>query len=1214
MSTSQTASQPARTAPAPGENGGRDRFIEGQLQRTSVLVKLVDLGSSLMMLAAGALAFLLVVAVVDHWIVPLGTVTRWIALLALLAGMACYAAVAILPLILGRVNPVYAARAIEHAEPSLKNSLVNYLLFRSDRAGVRMGVYQALEQRAASDLSHVNTESAVDRSRLIRIGYVLIAVLVVCAGYTILAPKSPFQSAARILAPWADIARPSRVRIENVQPGNAQVFQGQTLTVSAECYNLREAEPVTLFYSTLDGQVAAQQLPLLPADGGLVHRCALPDDVAGFQQDVVYWISAGDATTASYRVQVAPAPSILVERIEYAFPPYTRLPDRVVEDRGDIQAVEGTKVTVYARANLPVAAAVLEFDPATGGDQDRQTGTAAPKNGLSLDPSASRVEMEFRDQQAWCSFYLEMDEARMRPKYQSYHVRFLSEDGHANPQPVLHRLRVIRDLSPEIEILTPAVQRQEVPEDGRQKIEIRALDPDFGIRRITLRAVAGGQDLVDTALVEDEAGLAGQAIVNFDFQPAKLGLRAGDAVTYWAVAADNRRGQPEGSPAPNITKTSEYTLVITPAEHGPPPESPQPEDQPPNAPMPDHAASSEPGSEPSAAGGQGSEPSPGDQTGTGDTGQQQDGQTGSTGETSDGSGSGQDSASGQQSGSGSAGDSGSSSGSSQAGSSSSGSASSADDSGSDGSTGDAGGQTGSGGDGSSDSAGQSGSSSSGSSGSDSVTPGGTGGPEEPLHDGEVFEKAMEYLHQRDDGRAAAASDQPPSPDAGPTDRTSDAADAQPSDGESQDMGDGQESQSPSAAGQQTAGQNAGTGEQPGKPTDQPQGASGEPQPSAGKQADEQKQSPQGQPGGSPQPAESGTQEGSASSGAGQQDQQKKPSGTPSGNTSQSGGGQQPQAKPGQGSPQESSSGGASEKKPDGKKPNGAGGSSPQSGNQPPTPSPSQPQSSAQGEDSSDRSGGGSSGAGQGANKAGTDTAGSNSPSDSGAGAAEESGSGDPSSGGGDAQQAADATGQTGQTPGSGSESRPGAGGSGGVGAEGDSDQNSQTPPVSPATSQGQPDKAGPGVPYGGGVPSTGDLQGFDVTGEVPPGEEPNLQYTRQATNMVLEYLKDQQQNPDQELLDQLGWSPEDMQAFIQRWETMKRSASEDPAARRELDEALRSLGLRRPSGGPRAASAGDGPRGAARNTGARSSPPSSYAEQFNAFRQGTARVTPSTSP
>ena len=87
-------------------------------------------------------------------------------------------------------------------------------------------------------------------------------------------------------------------------------------------------------------------------------------------------------------------------------------------------------------------------------------------------------------------------------------------------------------------------------------------------------------------------------------------------------------------------------------------------------------------------------------------------------------------------------------------------------------------------------------------------------------------------------------------------------------------------------------------------------------------------------------------------------------------------------------------------------------------------------------------------------------------------------------------------------------------------------------------------------------------------GEVPPGEQPNLEYARKATDLVLEYLKDQQSDPDEDLLKKLGWTKENLEDFVRRWADLKRTAREDPRARQQLDDAHR-LGLRPAARDPR---------------------------------------------
>jgi hypothetical protein len=109
--------------------------------------------------------------------------------------------------------------------------------------------------------------------------------------------------------------------------------------------------------------------------------------------------------------------------------------------------------------------------------------------------------------------------------------------------------------------------------------------------------------------------------------------------------------------------------------------------------------------------------------------------------------------------------------------------------------------------------------------------------------------------------------------------------------------------------------------------------------------------------------------------------------------------------------------------------------------------------------------------------------------------------------------------------------------------------------------------------------------------------------------MALEFLRDQQdkQNPDRGLLEELGWTPDDLRAFVERWQKLKQGAREDVKAQRELDDSLRSLGLgptpdKRRTGSSRT----DDVRGMG-ESGIKSAPPSSYQDQFDAFRKGAAR-------
>ena len=87
----------------------------------------------------------------------------------------------------------------------------------------------------------------------------------------------------------------------------------------------------------------------------------------------------------------------------------------------------------------------------------------------------------------------------------------------------------------------------------------------------------------------------------------------------------------------------------------------------------------------------------------------------------------------------------------------------------------------------------------------------------------------------------------------------------------------------------------------------------------------------------------------------------------------------------------------------------------------------------------------------------------------------------------------------------------------------------------------------------------------------PDGSAPVEEYAKEAVDLSLEYLEDQlsRQEPKQELLDDLGWTRDDLEKFVSQWKKMREAAgpagSGGGSAGKEYDEAVKSLGLR-PSG------------------------------------------------
>ena len=529
----------APVVPPPSRYEG---LIEDRLRETRRRVKGVDIAVAVITLAIGLVVYLLAASLVDHWLVTggLGFWSRLLLWVGLIAGGGAYFVLRVLPPLLHRINPVFAAATIEQSQPALKNSLINFLLLRGHRQEVAPVVFEAMEHRAATDLSRVRLDLAVDRAHIVRLGYVLAIVSALFAVYIALSPKSSFRSAARVLWPWSTIEAPTRVAIRDVTPGDAPAFHGDTVTVSAEISGLEDNEPVLLIYSTADGQSVDQTIPMKLPDKGFRYECKLPPDKLGLQQDYLYRLTAGDAQTRPFKIEVRIAPAMAVDRVDYHYPPYTGIADQKIERQGDLRALEGTEVTLHATANTDIKRNSAE---------------------LELGGAARRaVKMTVDGRAATGQFFLRMKaDDPAKPQHDAYQIRFADSRGQENLRPIRHRIEVVRDLPPDVQVIEPQKDEVHVAEDGEAVIRLRAEDPDFALQRVTLKAELREKALPITPLLDrakPEKAWPGEFKAAYTFQPAKLGLKAGDRVQYWGEAEDNKE------PTPNISTTGKQWIVV----------------------------------------------------------------------------------------------------------------------------------------------------------------------------------------------------------------------------------------------------------------------------------------------------------------------------------------------------------------------------------------------------------------------------------------------------------------------------------------------------------------------------------------------------------------------------------------------------------------------------------------------------------------------------
>ena len=218
------------------------------------------------------------------------------------------------------------------------------------------------------------------------------------------------------------------MEISDVKPGDAEVYHGQIVTVSAIVNGVDEGDPVTLLYNTADGQTVDRAVPMSVDSGGLRYQCTLPPaDDSGPDRGDRRPAAGRDLSHRRGRRRDAALQANGRRRADdhrraagVSVSGRTRRSRRKrSRSRAISRASRGRSVTIHAVANQPIKSAWLEFDP---GAKD-----AAPEV----------VQLAADGARAWGTIVLQLKSDRKTPWHATYQVRFYNERGQRSQQPIV---------------------------------------------------------------------------------------------------------------------------------------------------------------------------------------------------------------------------------------------------------------------------------------------------------------------------------------------------------------------------------------------------------------------------------------------------------------------------------------------------------------------------------------------------------------------------------------------------------------------------------------------------------------------------------------------------------------------------------------------------------------------------------------------------------
>ena len=283
----------------------------------------------------------------------------------------------------------------------------------------------------------------------------------------------------------------------HVSPGDTTLRRHADLVVSAQLVGLTTRD-VRLHVRI--GAAAWQQVSMQPQPQSAGFRyllSALPDNAE-------YFVEAGPLESAHFRARVADLAQVRQIRVTYHYPAWTQLPDRTEERGGDLRAVQGTHAELTILTDQPLMNGALMLDD----------GHQLPL--LAAAANTYRVTVP-----------LEKDGAYHLTTVDGRHSMRLTED---------YFIEASEPSAPQVALVRPGGDYRASPIE-EVTISAQAAD-DFGLREFSLHySVNGGPEQQVNLLPHAGSREArGATVISLE----GLKLVPGDVVSVYAQAADAR--------------------------------------------------------------------------------------------------------------------------------------------------------------------------------------------------------------------------------------------------------------------------------------------------------------------------------------------------------------------------------------------------------------------------------------------------------------------------------------------------------------------------------------------------------------------------------------------------------------------------------------------------------------------------------------------------
>ncbi|MCG9127065.1 hypothetical protein JT359_05620 [Candidatus Poribacteria bacterium] len=328
------------------------------------------------------------------------------------------------------------------------------------------------------------------------------------------------------------------IQIEDIQPGNIQIKQGDDVKITASVSGHMDA-PVNLIYQVAqtNNNAGVDTIETPSTDNKewqslTMIRESIDSPYAATLQSVnrsmQYYISTKDVDSQHYEITVGFDPVVKSFQVQINYPEYTQLDPKILDQNiGDIRTLYGSEIVVTGSSNKSLSEANLVFE--------------------DLEP----VKLAIQENTTIQGSFIAKQADR-------YNIQILDTDNLTNVEPLTYTLDIFKDTSPQVAIIEPGEDRV-LDDDMLVELKVETTD-DYGIQAVELvyaiqKENANNQTVTLKRIPSDTTPPQSSIFLTYTWDIDPIGLFPGESISYYVQAIDT-----DNVSGPNIGKSRTYIL------------------------------------------------------------------------------------------------------------------------------------------------------------------------------------------------------------------------------------------------------------------------------------------------------------------------------------------------------------------------------------------------------------------------------------------------------------------------------------------------------------------------------------------------------------------------------------------------------------------------------------------------------------------------------